>query len=202
MPADAADRERWLTEGVGAQVRKAREAASLSLRELARRIDVSPSLLSQIENGLARPSVGTLWALVGELDLSLDAVFGATREDAPGGELRAGVTVQRAGDRPVLELAGGVRWEQLGPDGSGDVVFAFVTYEPGSSFSGERPPARHGGREYGFVVSGRLEIEVGSERVVLGQGDSVSFVSHDPHRFRAVGDDAARAVWINVPPMS
>ena len=49
-------------EGVGPRLRARREERGVSLRELARRLGVSPSALSQIETGKSRPSVGTLYA--------------------------------------------------------------------------------------------------------------------------------------------
>ncbi len=196
MPPADPDPEAHLTREVGARLRTAREERGLSLRALAQAIAVSPSLLSQIENGLARPSVGTLWALVSELGVSLDQVFeGATPErptTAPEGP-----AVQRAEQRPVIELSGGVRWEQLDAAHDPDVVFAFVTYDPGGEVSG-RPHARHRGREYGYLVSGRLAIEIDDGRIEVGPGDAVSFDSSRPHRFFALGEEPARAVWFNV----
>ena len=60
---------------LGMRLRDARQNAKLSLRELARRVDVSASLVSQVELGRTSPSVGTLYALVSALGLSLDAVM-------------------------------------------------------------------------------------------------------------------------------
>ncbi|MFC9352921.1 MULTISPECIES: helix-turn-helix domain-containing protein [Terrabacteria group] len=60
---------------LGTRLRDARQSARLSLRELARRVDVSASLVSQIELGRTSPSVGTLYALVSELGLSLDTLM-------------------------------------------------------------------------------------------------------------------------------
>ena len=60
---------------LGLRLREARQSAKLSLRELARRVDVSASLVSQVELGRTSPSIGTLYALVSELGLSLDAVM-------------------------------------------------------------------------------------------------------------------------------
>ena len=60
---------------LGMRLRDARQSAKLSLRELARRVDVSASLVSQVELGRTTPSVGTLYALVSALGLSLDAVL-------------------------------------------------------------------------------------------------------------------------------
>jgi transcriptional regulator with XRE-family HTH domain len=177
---------------LGARVRAEREAAGVSVRGLARRLGVSPSLLSQIERGLAQPSVATLWAIVTELGLSLDALF------ATGEEPERAPLVQRADGRTAIELDGGIRWERLTPAPDADADFAFVTYAPGGDSRADDPPATHRGKEYGFVVSGRLAIEVGDETVELGPGDAVVLRSGTPHRFRAVGDEVVRAVWLNL----
>jgi transcriptional regulator with XRE-family HTH domain len=180
-------------ERLGPQLRAGRQRAGLSVRELARRIGVSPSLLSQVERGLAQPSVGTLWAVVTELGLSLDNLFAGE----PGDETRAAF-VQRADDRPTLELGGGVVWERLTAAADPDADFAYVTYPPGADSGGDDPPTTHQGREYGYVISGRLGIEVGEQTLELGPGDAVAFGSETPHRFRALGDEPVTAVWLNL----
>ncbi len=92
---------------LGARLRDGRLRRQLSLRELARRIGVSASLVSQIENGHVRPSVSTLLALAGELDLSLDRVFdvqqanGAISGESLLGELAAGFA--RGGPAPPTD---------------------------------------------------------------------------------------------------
>jgi transcriptional regulator with XRE-family HTH domain len=180
----------------GARLRAAREAAGISLRELARRLDVTPSLLSQVERDLAQPSVGTLWAVVAELGISLDALFGPDGATGDAGPPRT--MVQRAAERTGLDLEGGVRWERLTPVPDPGVVFALVTYPPGQETGTGRPAARHRGTEYGYLISGRLAIEVGDESYELGPGDSVVFASETPHRFRAVGTEPTCAVWWNL----
>src|SRR5215475_4955008 len=62
---------------LGPRLRRVREERGLSVRELARRISCSPSLISQIERGLSAPSVGILYAIATELRASLDFLFGA-----------------------------------------------------------------------------------------------------------------------------
>jgi transcriptional regulator with XRE-family HTH domain len=185
-----------LARDLGAQLRAGRERAGVSVRELARRIGVSPSLLSQVERGLAQPSVGTLWAVVTELGLSLDSLFATADERAPDADRPA--VVQRSEGRPALELGGGVVWERLTAAPDPDADFAFVTYPPGADSGAGDPPTRHQGREYGYVISGRLQIEVGTQSLELGPGDSVAFGSQTPHRFRALGDEPVTAVWINL----
>lgn len=60
---------------VGSRVREERLSQKIGVRELARRVGVSASLISQVELGKASPSVGTLYAIVNELGLSLDELF-------------------------------------------------------------------------------------------------------------------------------
>jgi transcriptional regulator with XRE-family HTH domain len=200
---------------VGARLRAQRERSGVGLRELARRLGVSPSAISQIETGRSRPSVSTLYAIVSELGMSLDELFSGSssgqRERAPVGE-RAGATeeqarsaetaspsaeqyVQRAESRRALELETGVRWERLTRHADRFADFLYVIYDiGGSSNQGDRF-IRHSGREYGLVLSGKLEVTVGFDTHVLGPGDSISFDSTMPHCLRNVGNEPVHGVW-------
>src|ERR671934_2513800 len=68
---------------VGSRLRAERERLGISLRELARRVGVSPSLVSQIELDRVNPSVSTLYALVTELGMTMSDVFGDSRPSVP-----------------------------------------------------------------------------------------------------------------------
>jgi transcriptional regulator with XRE-family HTH domain/quercetin dioxygenase-like cupin family protein len=94
--------------GLGPRLRLVREGRAISVRELARRVGCSASLISQVERGLSVPSVGILYSLASELDCSLDYVlFGVgTEAELPGARAPAAATGQRAG-----EIAGGFRGE-------------------------------------------------------------------------------------------
>jgi transcriptional regulator with XRE-family HTH domain len=193
-------------DDVPRRLRAERERRGISLRELARRLKISPSAISQIETGRARPSVATLWAIVTELGMSLDDLFaheaGASAEAgappaAPEPPPTALPVVTEA-TREALQLATGVRWERMTADTDPDVDFIWVVYEAGGSSSPEDSFIRHAGREYGLVLSGRLEVTVGFETRVLGPGDSISFDSTTPHRLRNTGDEPATGVWVVV----
>src|SRR5437763_14866729 len=73
---------------VGSRLRQEREKRGISLRELARRVGVSPSLVSQIELDRVNPSVSTLYSLVTELGMTMSEVFGDSEPAEPG--VRAG----------------------------------------------------------------------------------------------------------------
>jgi transcriptional regulator with XRE-family HTH domain len=181
-------------DDVPRRLRAERERRGISLRELARRLDISPSAISQIETGRARPSVATLWAIVTELGMSLDDLFAPEANAARPGAL----PVVSAGEREALQLATGVRWERLTAAADSDVDFIWVVYDVGGSSSPDDGFIRHAGHEYGLVLSGRLEVTVGFETRVLGPGDSIDFESTTPHRLRNAGDEPVTGVWVVV----
>ena len=194
-------------ESLGAALRAARESRGLSLRELARQVDVSPSFVSQVELGKANPSVGTLYALVSVLGISLNELLGGPADAAPGpppgraaasaggpgGWPRIDQPVVRARDRSRVQMSG-VVWERLTADDP-LVDFLHVEYGPGSASCPPDDMVRHGGREYGVIVSGRLEVQVGFETYALEPGDSIHFDSSTPHRLSNPHDEPSTAVW-------
>lgn len=200
---------------IGSRLREERERARISQRELARRLGVSPSLISQVESGQSKPSVSTLYAIVTELGVSLDDVFqvhghervavaasggAATPVAAPGTparELGTGPVV-RPSERHVIELDSGVTWERLTSHEHEDVDFLRVVYDVGGSSSPDDRLMRHAGREYGFVLSGSLGVKLGFEEHELGPGDSIAFNSTVPHRLWNTGDEPVLGIWFVV----
>ncbi|HEX2420593.1 MAG TPA: helix-turn-helix transcriptional regulator, partial [Acidimicrobiia bacterium] len=104
-------------EGIGDRLREERTRAGISQRELARRLGLSASLISQLESGQSKPSVGTLYAIVTELNLSLDRVIRGDdyEHEASAATESNGATspLVHPSDRQAIELDSGVRWEEL-----------------------------------------------------------------------------------------
>ena len=171
----------------------------LSLREVARRIGVSASLISQIERDKVNPSVSTLYALVQELRLTMGDLFaadGAASSALPS--VAPPTPLVTADQRALITLASGVTWERLTPSSDPTFEFLHVVYEPGSESCPEDSLVTHGGKEYGYVISGRLGVRIGFDEYDLGPGDSISFDSSSPHRLWAIGDDPVKAIWVIV----
>lgn len=184
---------------VGNRLRQERERRGISLRELARRVGVSPSLVSQIELDRVNPSVSTLYALVTELGMTMSDVFGDTGPAAPlvVRERRDGDGLVAVPDtRSVINLASGVRWERLTPQSDPDVEFLYVVYPVGAESCPEDALVTHGGREYGYVESGTLGVRVGFDEYELGAGASIAFDSSSPHRLWTIGSEPVHAVWV------
>lgn len=182
---------------MGAQLRAARRARNLTLRELALVLGVSPSMISQIETGRASPSVATLYAIANELDVSLDELLFNDRRAPAAGERAdgAGPMVERAEARKRIRLASGVIWERLTPFSEPDSEFLYVIYEVGGASSPESDFQRHSGHEWGYVLDGTLEVRIGFEAHLLRAGDSISFESTIPHRLANVGNRPVLAIW-------
>jgi transcriptional regulator with XRE-family HTH domain len=184
---------------VGERLRVRRRARGLSLRALAEKLGVSPSLISQIERGRARPSVSTLFAIVTELDASLDELL-FNDERQPGSAAQSDSTVrpspvQEAATRHHIRLASGVVWERLTTTSQPGVEFLFVVYDVGGASSPGDTYQSHSGYEWGYVISGVLEVIIGFDRYVLQPGDAVSLDSSVPHRLANAGDTPVHAIW-------
>ena len=192
-------------DGIGGRLRAERTKAGISQRELARRLGLSASLISQLESGLSKPSVGTLYAIVTELDLSLDKLLrgdeNAGRDDGVAGSFGndgRGSPLVHPEMRKVIDLASGVRWEQLTADTEEGVDFLHAIYEVGGASTPDESLMRHHGREYGYVVSGKMGIQLGFELLELEPGDSIAFDSTEPHRLFNMGDEPVHAIWFVV----
>ncbi len=195
---------------VGERLRLAREGRKMSVRELSRRVDVSASHVSQVERGLASFSVRALYNVVHELGISMDSLFeqavppGEEPRPLPADELvvlttdtsleEAGIVLRRA-ERPTISLASGPRWERLTAKPESKAEFIDVIYAPAL---GAKPPkdfVRHDGREYGVIVRGQLNVQVGFGTTLLSEGDSIAFDSSIPHRFWNSSNEEVEAIW-------
>ncbi len=202
------------TARIGDRVAAARGARGLTVSEVARRVGVSASAISQIERGQSRPSVGTLFALARALNVAVDAFFdsddppvtsdGATPPAAPAAESVPIAPPSRkhhpyfvaSSERATLDIKGGVRWERLTPTALDGLDFLELVYAPGAESDPEL--YRHPGIEMVLLLDGRLDIFVGFERHELHPGDSIAFPSSIPHRYVNPLDKLARAVTVIV----
>ena len=191
---------------MGDRLRQARRARGLSLRGLAEVVGVSPSLISQVETGRAKPSVNTLYALAtssGSRSTS-SCSWTPSRRSSTAPTTRCCETlattsphdpVQRAASRSTIRLGSGVVWERLTTESIRNVDFLHVTYEVGGESSPADAFQRHTGQEWGYVLSGTLTVRIGFDEFLLQPGDAISFDSAVPHRLFNAGDVPARAVW-------
>ncbi|WP_083411424.1 XRE family transcriptional regulator [Arthrobacter sp. UCD-GKA] len=187
----------------GGRIRAARAERKMSLRELARRLDISAGHISQVERGLVRPSISLVYSIASELSIDMGDLFG---DNAAKNTHFEGVTrtegeerfVTRAAERRTIDLQTGVRWELLTPTTREPVDFREIVYPPGAGSDLPGAFVRHSGREYGLLLAGILHVQFDFEEYELGPGDSIAFDSTVPHRFWNGGTETVRAVWCMV----
>nr|WP_314142822.1 XRE family transcriptional regulator [uncultured Rhodococcus sp.] len=193
MASIAADRFGGTADTPGSRIRAARKARKMTLVELAERVHVTASAISQIETGKVQPTMKRLYDIVEALDVPLDAVFG----DGGTLDLLPAKTVhQRAGEHPTITLEDGVTWERINPADQTHIEVLLVKYPPLARTSPSVEFIRHHGRETGYLHSGSLLLELGFERHQLEVGDSITFDSSVPHKISNPTTRPSEATWV------
>lgn len=186
----------------GVELRRARKEKKLSLRGVADALGISASLLSQVETGKTQPSVSTLYALVNHLGLSLDNVMTGqiprVEKLSEAGQQKPSDIVQRSELNPKILMDNGVTWERLADGGSKVADPLLVTYPPGSASSMEGKLMRHVAKEYGYILTGELTLQLEFESLALRPGDSFCFDANRPHLFRNASESTVQGIWFVV----
>jgi transcriptional regulator with XRE-family HTH domain len=177
---------------IGVNIKRLREEKRITLRTLARNLDISPSFLSQIENGKALPSLDTLKNIANSLSTTVGNLIGETQQPETSPMIRPG-------ERKHLDQIGsGINISVLtSPDQNKQMEpLLFKMNEKASSGS----MYKHFGQEFILILQGTLEIILNDAVYVLKKGDSIYFNSSTPHSFRNAGKGQTEAVWVVTPP--
>jgi transcriptional regulator with XRE-family HTH domain/quercetin dioxygenase-like cupin family protein len=214
---------------IGEKLRAAREQRKLSLRELAAHTDMSASMLSQIENGKAFPSVRSMYNIADALGVPVDYFFpDSTNTEEPASkvelaremtasdfreaQLSAGTQLDHSQDAsrmaktPVMHIASR---PSIALKGGVNWTRLTAQAEPDAEFleityaggaTSGASLSHHVGREFGLVLEGELVVELGFERYTLKEGDSIIFDSSTPHRLTNSCSKPMRALWVVLNP--
>lgn len=175
---------------LGAALRAARQRRHLSVEGLAAASDVSTGSISQLERGQGNPSLLTLRRLAEALQLPL---FHFLQGPTVGG------LVVRADERKRLALPdNSLVYELLTPHLRGQLEVMRTQVPAG--FNNEEKPFVHDGEECVHLLSGTLEVTVGSESFVLGEGDSITYDPSTPHWWANTSHETALMIGAVTPP--
>ncbi|QTL04074.1 cupin domain-containing protein [Aquabacter sp. L1I39] len=181
---------------VGAVVRAERLRRGWSLGALAEQAMISIGMLSQIERGLATPSLRTLRLLAGALDVPITQFFEG--DSVPPS---ANPFIVRAHERHCLNLTNtGINKMFLMPPGTSLLEMWEFRFAPGGTSGGAL--YNHNGEKAGVVIQGRIKLLIGDETYTLEAGDSFRFSSMLRHRVDNDSDEEARVFWVVTPPAS
>lgn len=162
---------------IAAALRREREAAGLSVSELARRAGVSKATVSQLEGGAGNPNVETLWAIATAMGIPF-AVF--VDEQATTTRL---VRASEMNAVPSAVAPYAASLLSASPPGARRDLYV-IRAEPG----GVRESAPHprGTVEYVVLLSGRARIGPADAAVTLEAGDFLTYAGDAPHVFEAL----------------
>lgn len=168
----------WVAENM----RRIRLARGMSLRDVAAKANLSKALMSQIERGVANPTIATLTQVSSALDISFSELTRSSQIEPQ-----------------IVPAVDG----SDGPSG-GRLLFSMperrrFDVSEGHLHPGEQGvPSDHGtgSVEYGYVVDGEVELVLAGRDVLhLKAGDAVQFSAASPHLYRALGS-ASRIVTV------
>jgi transcriptional regulator with XRE-family HTH domain len=185
-------RRRLTHMDIGARLQAVRKAKNLSQRELAKRVGVTNSTISLIEQNKVSPSVSSLKKVLDGIPISLADFF---THDFDDGAMDS--PFYRAADLPDVGN-NEIHYFLIGQHRPNRQMCLLREVMPPGSDTGETMLA-HDGEEGGVVIAGQVEVTVGEQVRVLGPGDGYYFESRVPHRFRNVGSSDAIVVSANTP---
>lgn len=178
----------------GKKLRTVRERKGYTLKDVAKKVGVSESLISQIERNLVSPSIDTLLLIADVLDIDYEYLFSDYRQ-------KRGVSIVRAADRGSIRQSKATihQLSVTDKDTQPHAIEAFLLEIEAAGETGDQDYG-HTGRELGIILEGSGELIYGNETYILNVGDSVSFRSDIPHLFKNAGSVVLKALWVVTPP--
>lgn len=184
MSQHATDHHRQL----GDKLRLRREKIGLSVRTLAASAGFSPSFISQVEHGLASPSIDSLEKIATCLGVTMSELFQFSDQPLS--------TIVRAKQRPRLES----QWskadiENLGSGEPSRLETLLITLQPHGA-SGSKPHSTSR-EQFVFVVSGHVCLSLDGVSQTLNKGDAVTIRAQIPALWLNDSDKPAQLLFVS-----
>jgi len=176
---------------IGKKIREFRKARNLTVKELADRVECTPSLISQLENGKTDPSISMLKKIADVLQVNIVDFFMTSMNDVD--------VVTRIRDRVDIQLK---RWDariqSLVKNVTNKKMQPFYTViKPGG---GSHGMYSHEGEEFGYVIQGELELMLNDKIHTIKKDESFYFSSQIPHNWGNKGKEDTVIIWVITPP--
>ena len=190
---------------IGNFIRQRRTDLGRTLKEVAEECNYSVSYLSQVERGVANPTLSSIKHIGQALDFTIGELLSSemlsNHGKVPGDDSfeELGFSVSRTGERKRIRYPGSeIGNDLLSPNLRRQMEVIWVEAPAGTSSGGH--PHVHTGEECGVVLSGSMRFWVNETELVLEAGDSIYLTSTLPHRWESVGPDVLTALWVITPP--
>lgn len=173
---------------IGTKIKRMRQQLNLSQAELADRCELTKGYISQLENDLTSPSISTLMDILAALGTDLAEFF--KKEDDTRVVFHA--------DEFIEKCDGGMNLKWIIPNAQkNEMEPVLVELAEGSSTSLDFP---HEGEEFGFVLDGKICIELGNGKHVCKKGEAFYYTADKSHKIVNCGKTNAKFLWVSTPP--
>ena len=187
---DSSDYAAFERVRLGQTLRELRQSRRMTLNVVAQKAKITASFLSQIERGLAMPSLPALYRIARVYDFTPSDLLEQNHESLP--------VVTRRADRVRVHARDRYTRERLLPASVRTMQVFSGSLGPGAT-SGE--PKTHGDAdELVVVIAGSVAVDVDGETYHLASGDTLYYKSSLEHTVRNESDEEAEILWVSAPP--
>ncbi|WP_297092222.1 XRE family transcriptional regulator [uncultured Draconibacterium sp.] len=178
---------------LGERIRRKRENLHLRLNDLAGKIGISSSALSQIENAKAFPSILTLKNIADSLNTTVGELIGENET------LLQQPLISDKQKKFVQKNKSGTKLFLLSHhDPHKQMETYLLEFVPNSDSNGIM--TNHPGQEFCYLTEGKLAITLEDKTYDLEVGDSFYFNSNIMHNAKNIHNGVTRAIWVVTPP--
>lgn len=176
---------------IGFKISETRKKRGYSIREFAKQVDLSAALLSQIERGLANPSLNTLRMIADGLNIPLYTLF--------IDEIKHELLILRKEDRQTIDRnPDNVVFDLLSPDYmKSNVEILWAVLNPRTETT--EGYMVHEKEEFAIVMKGTVWVIIDNEEYELYEGDTVRLLPRMKHKFRNDTDEEVEVLYILAP---
>ena len=173
---------------IGKKIKELRVIKGLTQEELADRAELSKGFISQVERDLTSPSISTLMDILQCLGTNLKEFF-SDEDDSQ-------VVFKKTDyfEKTDAELKNTIEW--IIPNAQKNIMepILLTIEENGSTY----PDNPHEGEEFGYVLSGSIEIHLGGRVFKAKKNESFYFVPKYKHYITS--KSGSKIIWVSSPP--
>ena len=184
--------------GIGKKIQTLREEKRISLDSLAQQVDITPTLLSQIENDVVPPTLATLLNLARVLDVKVDHFFvqETSLEKIELTRVNERLSVAKSREADTARLT--YNYQALSYRLQGKQMEPFLV-EFDSRIEEQPIPLSHEGEEFCYCLEGEIEFITDERRITLRPGDSLYYYADVPHVLRGIGPGNPKGIFVLLP---
>ena len=175
-------------ENIGRKIKDLRIAKGLTQEELADRSELTKGFISQMENGKTLPSIPTLVDLLQCLGTDLKHFFGDDEDHQ--------VVFKKEDyfEKEDEHLKNKIQF--IVPNAQkNEMEPILITLEAGGSTYPDNP---HEGEEFGYVLSGSINVVLGSNTYKVKKGETFYYEAKLSHYLTS--KSGAKVLWVTTPP--